>query len=164
MTDFHCWLTDTLSDGLSSWQGLNCLLSLQLFVFLTWNVNKLIQEIYLEGERNPANCVFGTFTVVLFCSQLAVANNRIITLQEEMERVKEESSYILESNRKVCVCRWFWNPLGSSSPNLMQSRCSEEIKFRYVSRKSVVSKRVTPGGPSAKGNRWTLAIVNPAWH
>lgn len=40
-------------------------------------------------------------------SQLAVANNRIITLQEEMERVKEESSYILESSRKVgvfCVC------------------------------------------------------------
>ncbi|KAK4818366.1 hypothetical protein QYF61_011658 [Mycteria americana] len=33
--------------------------------------------------------------------KLAVANNRIITLQEEMERVKEESSYILESNRKV---------------------------------------------------------------
>lgn len=80
-------------------------MSVQLFVFLTWNVNKLIQEIYLEGERNPANCVFGTFTVILFCSQLAVANNRIITLQEEMERVKEESSYILESNRKVCVCR-----------------------------------------------------------
>uniref|UniRef100_A0A7M4EGW5 RUN and FYVE domain containing 3 n=1 Tax=Crocodylus porosus TaxID=8502 RepID=A0A7M4EGW5_CROPO len=33
--------------------------------------------------------------------ELAVANNRIITLQEELERVKEESSYILESNRKV---------------------------------------------------------------
>ncbi|XP_070612993.1 protein RUFY3 isoform X2 [Erythrolamprus reginae] len=33
--------------------------------------------------------------------ELAVANNRIITVQEEMERVKEESSYILESNRKV---------------------------------------------------------------
>lgn len=32
--------------------------------------------------------------------ELAVANNRIITLQEEMERVKEESSYLLESNRK----------------------------------------------------------------
>ncbi|XP_041282967.1 protein RUFY3 isoform X3 [Onychostruthus taczanowskii] len=32
--------------------------------------------------------------------ELAVANNRIITLQEEMERVKEESSYILESSRK----------------------------------------------------------------
>ncbi|XP_021105469.1 protein RUFY3 isoform X2 [Heterocephalus glaber] len=32
--------------------------------------------------------------------ELAVANNRIITLQEEMERVKEESAYILESNRK----------------------------------------------------------------
>ncbi|NXR13887.1 RUFY3 protein, partial [Semnornis frantzii] len=37
--------------------------------------------------------------------QLAVANNRIITLQEEMERVKEESSYILESNRKVAKDR-----------------------------------------------------------
>ncbi|XP_006003789.1 protein RUFY3 isoform X3 [Latimeria chalumnae] len=33
--------------------------------------------------------------------ELAVANNRIITLQEEVERVKEASSYILESNRKV---------------------------------------------------------------
>ncbi|MFT7813665.1 protein RUFY3-like isoform X2 [Arapaima gigas] len=33
--------------------------------------------------------------------ELAVANNRIITLQEEMERVKEESSYRLESMRKV---------------------------------------------------------------
>ncbi|KAG7481361.1 hypothetical protein MATL_G00065780 [Megalops atlanticus] len=32
--------------------------------------------------------------------ELAVANNRIITLQEEVERVKEESSYLLESNRK----------------------------------------------------------------
>ncbi|XP_019470128.1 protein RUFY3 isoform X1 [Meleagris gallopavo] len=37
--------------------------------------------------------------------ELAVANNRIITLQEEMERVKEESSYILESNRKVAKDR-----------------------------------------------------------
>ncbi|KAL1790288.1 RUFY3 isoform X4 [Sigmodon hispidus] len=33
--------------------------------------------------------------------ELAVANNRIITLQEEMERVKEESSYLLESSRKL---------------------------------------------------------------
>ncbi|KAJ8398115.1 hypothetical protein AAFF_G00431920 [Aldrovandia affinis] len=36
--------------------------------------------------------------------ELAVANNRIITLQEEVERVKEESSYLLESNRKVPKC------------------------------------------------------------
>lgn len=35
-----------------------------------------------------------------FSPQLAVANNRIITLQEDVERVKEESSYQLES-RKV---------------------------------------------------------------
>uniref|UniRef100_A0A671LQQ2 Protein RUFY3-like n=1 Tax=Sinocyclocheilus anshuiensis TaxID=1608454 RepID=A0A671LQQ2_9TELE len=35
--------------------------------------------------------------------ELAVANNRIITLQEELERVKEESSYLVESSRK-CVC------------------------------------------------------------
>ncbi|XP_028661416.1 protein RUFY3 isoform X10 [Erpetoichthys calabaricus] len=34
--------------------------------------------------------------------ELAVANNRIITLQEEVERVKQ-SSYFLESNRKVDV-------------------------------------------------------------
>ncbi|CAM9150508.1 unnamed protein product [Lampetra planeri] len=33
--------------------------------------------------------------------ELAVANNRIITLQEDVERVKEESSYQLESNRKA---------------------------------------------------------------
>ncbi|XP_051547272.1 protein RUFY3-like isoform X3 [Myxocyprinus asiaticus] len=33
--------------------------------------------------------------------ELAVANNRIITLQEEMERVKEESSYLVESSRKA---------------------------------------------------------------
>ncbi|XP_065123270.2 protein RUFY3 isoform X4 [Paramisgurnus dabryanus] len=33
--------------------------------------------------------------------ELAVANNRIITLQEELERVKEESSYLVESSRKV---------------------------------------------------------------
>uniref|UniRef100_A0A8C1IWI6 RUN and FYVE domain containing 3 n=1 Tax=Cyprinus carpio TaxID=7962 RepID=A0A8C1IWI6_CYPCA len=32
--------------------------------------------------------------------ELAVANNRIITLQEELERVKEEGSYLVESNRK----------------------------------------------------------------
>uniref|UniRef100_A0A8B9RA68 RUN domain-containing protein n=1 Tax=Astyanax mexicanus TaxID=7994 RepID=A0A8B9RA68_ASTMX len=32
--------------------------------------------------------------------ELAVANNRIITLQEEVERVKEESSYLVESSRK----------------------------------------------------------------
>ncbi|KAJ8339236.1 hypothetical protein SKAU_G00360220 [Synaphobranchus kaupii] len=33
--------------------------------------------------------------------ELAVANNRIITLQEDVERVKEESSYLLETSRKV---------------------------------------------------------------
>ena len=33
--------------------------------------------------------------------KLAVANNRIITLQEDVERVKEESSFQMESNRKV---------------------------------------------------------------
>uniref|UniRef100_A0A8C2DW11 RUN and FYVE domain containing 3 n=1 Tax=Cyprinus carpio TaxID=7962 RepID=A0A8C2DW11_CYPCA len=33
--------------------------------------------------------------------ELAVANNRIITLQEEMERGKEESSYLVESSHKV---------------------------------------------------------------
>ncbi|KAM9446136.1 protein RUFY3 isoform 2-T2 [Clarias gariepinus] len=33
--------------------------------------------------------------------ELAVANNRIITLQEEVERMKEESSYLVESNRKA---------------------------------------------------------------
>uniref|UniRef100_A0A8C1E990 RUN and FYVE domain containing 3 n=1 Tax=Cyprinus carpio carpio TaxID=630221 RepID=A0A8C1E990_CYPCA len=33
--------------------------------------------------------------------ELAVANNRIITLQEELERVKEEGSYLVESNRKA---------------------------------------------------------------
>ncbi|XP_044187508.1 protein RUFY3 isoform X4 [Thunnus albacares] len=33
--------------------------------------------------------------------ELAVANNRIITLQEDVERVKEESSYQLDSSRKA---------------------------------------------------------------
>ncbi|XP_060738653.1 protein RUFY3 isoform X3 [Tachysurus vachellii] len=33
--------------------------------------------------------------------ELAVANNRIITLQEEVERMKEESSYLVETNRKA---------------------------------------------------------------
>ncbi|XP_056601783.1 protein RUFY3 isoform X3 [Triplophysa dalaica] len=33
--------------------------------------------------------------------ELAVANNRIITLQEELERVKEESCYLVESSRKA---------------------------------------------------------------
>ncbi|KAJ8404531.1 hypothetical protein AAFF_G00337980 [Aldrovandia affinis] len=33
--------------------------------------------------------------------ELAVANNRIITLQEDVERVQEESSYLLETSRKV---------------------------------------------------------------
>ncbi|MEE6525915.1 hypothetical protein FKM82_026231, partial [Ascaphus truei] len=35
--------------------------------------------------------------------ELAVANNRIITMQEEMERMKDESSYYSESSRKVSV-------------------------------------------------------------
>lgn len=43
--------------------------------------------------------IFVSFTGIL-SPQLAVANNRIITLQEDVERVKEESSYQLES-RKV---------------------------------------------------------------
>ncbi|XP_030625987.1 protein RUFY3 isoform X1 [Chanos chanos] len=33
--------------------------------------------------------------------ELAVANNRIITLQEDLERVKEESSFLVESSRKA---------------------------------------------------------------
>ncbi|XP_057213253.1 protein RUFY3 isoform X4 [Triplophysa rosa] len=33
--------------------------------------------------------------------ELAVANNRIITLHEELERVKEESCYLVESSRKA---------------------------------------------------------------
>lgn len=44
---------------------------------------------------------------VCVCAQLAVANNRIITLQEDVERVKEESSYQLESrkvNKITCIC------------------------------------------------------------
>lgn len=42
---------------------------------------------------------------VVLSLQLAVANNRIITLQEDVERVKEESSYQLES-RKVLICQF----------------------------------------------------------
>ncbi|OCT97253.1 hypothetical protein XELAEV_18009477mg [Xenopus laevis] len=33
--------------------------------------------------------------------ELAVANNRIITMQEEMERIKEETSYYSETSKKV---------------------------------------------------------------
>uniref|UniRef100_A0A6I8RLX4 RUN and FYVE domain containing 3 n=1 Tax=Xenopus tropicalis TaxID=8364 RepID=A0A6I8RLX4_XENTR len=33
--------------------------------------------------------------------ELAVANNRIITMQEEMERIKEETSYYSEASKKV---------------------------------------------------------------
>lgn len=73
----------------------------------------------LREKKNSEVC-FWCITVV-FCSQLAVANNRIITLQEEMERVKEESSYILESSRKVgvfCVCVWMIaEPWGRPSLN-----------------------------------------------
>lgn len=36
---------------------------------------------------------------LLFSLKLAVANNRIITLQEDVERVKEESCYQLESRK-----------------------------------------------------------------
>lgn len=77
-----------------------------------------------------------------FYQQLAVANNRIITLQEEMERVKEESSYILESNRKVRACHWVnsgggggWvapsrGLLGSSEPLHMLSMLSALFSLR----------------------------------
>ncbi|XP_058048178.1 protein RUFY3 isoform X8 [Ahaetulla prasina] len=51
--------------------------------------------------------------------ELAVANNRIITLQEEMERVKEESSYILESNRKS-------SDLGMKQKSELNSRLEEK--------------------------------------
>lgn len=43
---------------------------------------------------------FPSWGIVFLSLKLAVANNRIITLQEDVERVKEESSYQLES-RKV---------------------------------------------------------------
>ncbi|XP_045074975.1 protein RUFY3 isoform X2 [Coregonus clupeaformis] len=43
--------------------------------------------------------------------ELAVANNRIITLQEDVERVKEESSYQIESSRKES-----WAGNGSAGP------------------------------------------------
>ena len=77
-----------------------------------------------------------------FYQQLAVANNRIITLQEEMERVKEESSYILESNRKVRACHCVnsgggggWvapsrGLLGSSEPLHMLSMLSALLSLR----------------------------------
>ncbi|KAM4549407.1 protein RUFY3-like isoform 1-T1 [Odontesthes bonariensis] len=38
---------------------------------------------------------------LLLTLQLAVANNRIITLQEDVERVKEESSYQMESRKAL---------------------------------------------------------------
>lgn len=42
---------------------------------------------------------FLTIVLLFFSLKLAVANNRIITLQEDVERVKEESSYQLESRK-----------------------------------------------------------------
>lgn len=58
--------------------------------------------------------------------QLAVANNRIITLQEEMERVKEESSYIMESNRKVTFTGFI------NIPGACQCVSSRESLWRTV--------------------------------
>lgn len=100
-----------------------------------------------RGEKKGQVC-FWYVTVVLFCSQLAVANNRIITLQEEMERVKEESSYILESNRKVGVCEPELNLSGSPSPNSTEKcRCLEETLFPYVSRKNCNREEGLQVGP-----------------
>uniref|UniRef100_A0A8I5TFJ0 RUN and FYVE domain containing 3 n=2 Tax=Hominidae TaxID=9604 RepID=A0A8I5TFJ0_PONAB len=59
------------------------------FFFLCATVNNLQAKVDALEKSNTK-----------LTEELAVANNRIITLQEEMERVKEESSYILESNRK----------------------------------------------------------------
>ncbi|NXT93154.1 RUFY3 protein, partial [Anhinga rufa] len=61
-----------------------------LFFFNSATVNNLQAKVDALEKSNTK-----------LTEELAVANNRIITLQEEMERVKEESSYILESNRKV---------------------------------------------------------------
>lgn len=55
-----------------------------------------------------------------FClPQLAVANNRIITLQEDVERVQEESSYQLET-RKVSAS----SSLGSALRSKNDTVCS----------------------------------------
>lgn len=52
-----------------------------------------------------------SFTGIVFLSlQLAVANNRIITLQEDVERVKEESSYQLESRKVSPSIIWRLGP------------------------------------------------------
>lgn len=66
---------------------------------------KLTEEVSYSGLTATCFSVLRLVCSCLHCClllspQLAVANNRIITLQEDVERVKEESSYQLES-RKV---------------------------------------------------------------
>lgn len=62
------------------------------------------QETFLLGSSLCAAAL--NLHVYCVSVQLAVANNRIITLQEDVERVKEESSYQLESrkvNQSPCI-------------------------------------------------------------
>lgn len=68
-----------------------------------------------EEVRAIQSCTSNCLSFLLLCKaagilrlrncrlspQLAVANNRIITLQEDVERVKEESSYQLESRKVI---------------------------------------------------------------
>lgn len=68
-----------------------------------------------------------------------------------MERVKEESSYILESNRKVGVCVWMMTePFGLSQPTFNQEVHVWETLFPYVSHtKTAIEK---------SDSRWVLCI------
>lgn len=52
----------------------------------------------------------------LFSLKLAVANNRIITLQEDVERVKEESSYQQESRKASPSSVWTLFPRRGLKP------------------------------------------------
>uniref|UniRef100_A0A2K6CUQ8 RUN and FYVE domain containing 3 n=1 Tax=Macaca nemestrina TaxID=9545 RepID=A0A2K6CUQ8_MACNE len=88
--DFSMYLKDGNSSKGTEGYGIVCF-SKVIFFFSLYSatVNNLQAKVDALEKSNTK-----------LTEELAVANNRIITLQEEMERVKEESSYILESNRK----------------------------------------------------------------
>lgn len=54
--------------------------------------------------------------IVFLSLKLAVANNRIITLQEDVERVKEESSYQQESRKVSPSIVWCLSPRRGFKP------------------------------------------------
>uniref|UniRef100_G3U5V7 RUN and FYVE domain containing 3 n=1 Tax=Loxodonta africana TaxID=9785 RepID=G3U5V7_LOXAF len=95
VTDFSMYLKDGNSSNGSEGDGqITAILDQKNYVeelnrHLNAAVNNLQAEVDALEKPNTK-----------LTEELAAAKNRIITFQEEMERVKEESSYIRESNRK----------------------------------------------------------------